>query len=285
MEVARLLDALSSDASLTNEDPRWALLLDCGDRVLEWTLSSPKMAIFAERMVKNNPRTGNFPILVALASTTIRKVLSATPISSMDKSTRTARRDGYTGGVGMDQAGVKTCRKNTGGDQGIHGGHCPEVQIDVGVQAALAALHVTRVFASYMISVLNATQLRTQFFAHRGSKATVATDSGGGTIKLLQQCVTHNAVGHEGAEKEHDKGGNKGDIVQPVVPAMESGEGRGGRDTILVLLSTLVSLCGVEKVQASHYDLHLCGVNLLITLLGTQMYSPLQLNGSAGKPC
>lgn len=53
---------------------RWDPILGCGPQVLGLSLSDPKMLDFADRMVLNNLKTGNFSRLLALTSTVVDEV-------------------------------------------------------------------------------------------------------------------------------------------------------------------------------------------------------------------
>lgn len=55
-------------------DLRWDSLLGCGSRVLGLSLSDPKMLDFCDSMVLNNPKTGNFGLLLTLTVIAIDEV-------------------------------------------------------------------------------------------------------------------------------------------------------------------------------------------------------------------
>lgn len=55
-------------------DLRWDSLLGCGSRVLGLSLSDPKMLDFCDKMVLNNPKTGNFGLLLTLTVAAIDEV-------------------------------------------------------------------------------------------------------------------------------------------------------------------------------------------------------------------
>lgn len=157
-----------------------------------------------------------------------------------------------------------------------------------GFPRALAALRLTRLFATRMVATLDASQLRAQVYA-RGRRYRGDGDGGSGggggrqgeTVVVGPNTIVRSKVG-----------GEQGVAAVAITEGREEREPAAvsGRhsddDPVVALLASLVALCiaeeekeeegrgGVALSVEGFTDVQLEGVSLLLVLLGTQAYGP-----------
>lgn len=159
--------------------------------------------------------------------------------------------------------------------------HGPE-----GFPPALAALRLTRLFATRMVSTLDAPQLRTQLYSRGNKRRTgsgVVGSAGGGGAGGAGGAITE---GQEEAAAAQPNGGERepAALADPVTAllasimallcASEQGAGGGtGSRRVAGGGGGGGGGAGVLSVEGFS-DLQLEGVGLLLVLLGTQAYGP-----------
>ncbi|CAM9601682.1 unnamed protein product, partial [Scytosiphon promiscuus] len=309
-ELARLLDGLTGTVRLSNADSRWESLLRCGSRVLGLSLSEEKVLDFCDAMLRNNPNTGNFGSLVALTVATVDQAVSTAyavaAAAAADRPGGTTFSTAGGGGAGGIGAGVSAAAAAAQ--------HSPE-----GFPRALAALRLTRLFAARMVSNLDASQLRSQFYS-RG-KRLVDGDGGGGAAEAGVPPAAAEAAAAAGGTPSGSgiSGGSGGGGAAITEGREEDAEERTAvataavapTDPVVGLLGSIMALLcatneegregfgagtprrsrgrargsggGVLAVEGFS-DLQLEGVGLLLVLLGTQVYGPPPPPPSAPSP-
>lgn len=159
-----------------------------------------------------------------------------------------------------------------------------------GFSRALAALRLTRLFATRMVATLDASQLRAQVYTrgrrYRGDGDGGSGGGGGGGFQGEAAVVGPNTI------VRSKVGGEQGIAGVAITEGREEREhaavsGRhGDDDPVVALLASLVALCiaeeekedegrgGVALSVEGFTDVQLEGVSLLLVLLGTQAYGP-----------